>query len=71
MKLLQLQQIDVSTGNNLGGLYINPVHIIATTPYKLNTKDTIRTYARISTIDGKDWYTPFSVSEVLDMIQNE
>jgi len=71
MKLLQLQQIDVSTGNNIGGLYINSLHIVSITPYRLTTQDTIRTYARISTVDGKDWYTPFSVSEVLDMIQNE
>lgn len=63
MRYLQLQELDKESGANRGGLYINVDEIVVFKP------DIRMKTALIYTRDGREWRVPFSVSEIIDLLQ--
>jgi hypothetical protein len=67
--IIQLQILDDLTGQNTGGLYINPQHICSMVPQRFIGTDNYNHFGtRLNTVDGKSFMTPFCVSEILNML---
>ena len=68
--IIQLQILDDLTGQNIGGLYINPDKICSLIPQKFVAATNGQTYhgTRVNTVDGKSFMCPHNIVEVLSMI---